>query len=152
MRARVSALAASGNASSISSIFVTGLKTCSAAKRSARPLTAASALTDSDEVVVASTAPGASTRGELAEQRRLRVLVLDDRLDHEGDLGEAPLLAGHLDRVGVEEACARRRADPGERAHRITGPWRAATAARPRAIVPLPTIPSRSGSWCLSVG
>ena len=38
-------------------------------------------------------------------------------------------------------------ADAVERAHRTTGPWAAATAARPHAMVPLPTMPTRSGMF-----
>ena len=39
-----------------------------------------------------------------------------------------------------------RSADASERAHSVTSPWRAAQAARPQAIVPDPTIPSRSAA------
>ena len=35
-------------------------------------------------------------------------------------------------------------ADASERAHRTTGPLRAATAARPQAMAPLPATPRRS--------
>jgi hypothetical protein len=57
----VSSLAPSGNDSSTSFILSTGLNTCSAPKRSGRPLASASAATESEEVVVASTASPSST-------------------------------------------------------------------------------------------
>ena len=58
---RVGAAAASGNDSSTSAIFSTGLNTCSAAKRSGRPLASASSATDSDDVVVPSSASSGSS-------------------------------------------------------------------------------------------
>ena len=55
----MTSVASGGNASSIRSIFGTGLKTCSPTKRSGCPLAAARTLTGSDEVVVARTASSA---------------------------------------------------------------------------------------------
>ena len=63
-------------------IFGTGLNTCRPAKRSGRPLASASSSTDSDDVVEARIARRAA-RPQVAPAARLRVGVLDDRLDDE---------------------------------------------------------------------
>ena len=107
VRARVSGLASSGNTTSTSAIRGTGLKTCSPAKRSGWPLACASSAIDSDEVVVASTAPVPRVARELAEigqDRGFAAMVLDDRLHQEARGVELVEVGRDLDPAGVGAA------------------------------------------------
>ena len=88
-RAASSRRPAAGKASSTSSIRGTGLKTCrpdeavgrARPRRPGRP-------TDSDEVVVASTAPAPATPAERPQDADLDVVLLGDGLDEEGGRAE----------------------------------------------------------------
>jgi hypothetical protein len=80
-RALVSSLASGGNASSTSAIFVTGLKTWQGGEALGRPLSAPSCSADRLEVGRGEDRPGVEDLGQLGEQRGLRGVLLDDRLD-----------------------------------------------------------------------
>ena len=103
-RSRTSARVSGPNASSTSSIRVTGLNTCSPTNRSGWPLACASSATDSDEVVVATISSGPVTDGQLGQQRPLVGRILDDRLDQEGRVGERRQIGGdpYSPRAAVE--------------------------------------------------
>ena len=94
-----------------------------AAARGAR-----AAATDSDEVVVARTRPGAEDRGQLGEQRGLGVVLLDDRLDDERRVGQCVEVAATVAAVhgstasSSSQSRALRRREVSERAHRTTWP------------------------------
>ena len=136
----VSSLASSGKASSTSFILSTGLNTCSAAKRSGRPLAAASSATESDEVVVASSALGGKQLAEPAVQVALHRRVLGHGLDHDVAAGEL-LEVGRPPRA-LPSFSAARSAERSLRAQTTTSWCSAAARARPHAMAPLPTIPS----------
>ena len=81
---------------STSSISAGGLKKCIPTTRSGSGVEAAIAVTESDEVLVASTVSGRVALGEGREQLPLQIQVLGRRLDHQIaagqrlDLGTAP--------------------------------------------------------------
>jgi hypothetical protein len=160
--------ASGGKASSTSFICGTGLKTCSAAKRSGIPEAAASAATDSEDVVVASRALGAATPASRA--RRSSLAATSSTIASTRKLAPAAAprsvstrtwlaLTAPLSRPQIALTLARARsADAAERASSTTSLkvprcalHRAAVAASPQAMAPLPAIASRSSTPSSSV-
>ena len=151
-----SSVAAAGNASSTSRILFTGLKTCSATKRSGRPLAAASSSTDSEEVVVARTASSEISRPSRASTAFFTAASSTTASTTNVASPSASASVTTLSASGISSPSAgavsfssvtvARRAETGDRAHSTTCPCSAATAARPQAITPLPTMPSVSSS------
>ena len=152
-RARVSSLASCGNTSSTSSIRGTGLNTCRPAKRSGRartrPRARGSRATRSwwrsprprrpcRRAAVSKARSWRSgprrppRRGSVACSNASRSVTILTR--------SGSGLSGILPHVFATAARARS-AERSERAHNITSPLRAATAASPVAMVPAPAIP-----------
>ena len=88
-------MASAGKQSSTSSIFSTGLNTWSAAKRSGRPLAAASVATDSEEVVLATSVASGSSVAEPAEHLALDRHVLRHGLHDHVALGQLAQVGDH---------------------------------------------------------
>src|SRR3954453_18484775 len=152
-RARVSSLAAAGNASSTSFIRGTGLKTCRPTKRSGWPEAWASSATESEDVVLPITAssdargPSRASSSALAE---VSSTIASTR-------NVASLRASRSPTTWTREGStfssfpqvfstvARARSwEPSERAQSTTSPCSAADAASPQAIAPDPAMPSLS--------
>ena len=136
-------LASSGKASSTSFIFSTGLKTWMPAKRSGRPLAAASSGPTATRWWRPPRRPRPAARPSSPSSVALHAQVLDDCLDDEGAVGELLDVGDdvHVVTEPLAHALGRVLAARPEDHARDARPRR---CARPRAIAPLPTIPSRS--------
>ena len=144
-RASASGELAAPATSSTSRIFGTGLKKCSPTTRSGRGTPAAIALTSSDEVLVASSASGATISASAPNSERLT----------SSDSGTASITASQRARCASSSAhsipSTRSRA-AGSGSWMSTGsPASRAVVAIPAPIVPAPTIPSTEaylmGPW-----
>ena len=152
--ARVASVASSGKASSTSSIFGTGWKTCSPTKRSDAPEARASRSIDNDDVVLASSASWSATRPRSA---RTTALTTSSSLTASITIVASPSASmsvstrtccGSTSPLSLPQMASTlpraRCAELSERAQSTTSPWlcRAAATARPQAIAPLPAMPS----------